>query len=422
MYLLFFCFSGLFYVVISHKDIGNGEKISIYTEKMYISTYLGLTLFMSFQKSNNNHVASSITEMPTTLTASASGRICLFGEHQDYLGLPVIAAAISRRISVTGGFRSDNKVVIHMPDIDQTESFELLPVIPYTSARDYFKSAINVLTRDGFSFSRGIEVTVYGNIPINSGTSSSSALLVAWINWLISMSDAPAHITRAEIGELAYRAEVLEFGEPGGMMDHYSTAVGEVIYLESQPSIRLEVFQPELGTFVLGDSGQPKDTLGVLKHVKFGMMDAIEKIRKKDPSFSLHTFPAELAPDFKGLLTDSEYTLLKGNLSDRDVLKEALAMFRSNEIAHRRFGELLSIHQESLRDAKKVSTDKINGMIDAALAAGAYGAKINGSGGGGCMFAYAPENPDAVAHAIEKAGGRAYLIKVDEGTNQRTVR
>jgi len=355
------------------------------------------------------------------MTTSASGRICLFGEHQDYLGLPVIAAAISRRISITGGYRSDNRIIIHLPDIERQETFELLPVIPYTNPRDYFKSAINVLIRDGYRFSKGFEVIVHGNIPINSGTSSSSALLVAWINWLISMSDQPVIKTKAKIGELAYRAEVLEFGEPGGMMDHYSTAVGEVIYLESQPEIKLEVFQPTLGTFVLGNSKQAKDTIGVLKYVKFGMLDAIDKIKKKDPSFSLHTFPAEAVSDFKGILTIDEYTLLKGNLSDREVLKEALAMFRSNQINHQRFGELLTIHQESLRDAKKVSTVKINAMIDAALHAGAYGAKINGSGGGGCMFAYAPENPEAVAQAIEKAGGSAYLIRVDEGTTQRTL-
>lgn len=359
--------------------------------------------------------------MPSALTSSASGRICLFGEHQDYLGLPVIAAAISRRISVTGGYRSDNQVVINLPDIGEKEVFELAPEIPYTSPRDYFKSAINILKREGYSFSKGIEVEVHGNIPINSGTSSSSALLVAWINWLTSMADVPKKRTRAEIGELAYRAEVLEFGEPGGMMDHYSTSVGEVIYLESRPAIRLEVFQPQLGTFVLGDSKEPKDTIGILKHVKFGMLEAMRKISEKDASFSLPTFNQERASEVKELLTNDEYILFKGNLSDRDVLKEALSMFQNNEINHRRFGELLSIHQESLRDAKKVSTPKINGMIEAALNAGAYGAKINGSGGGGCMFAYAPENPEAVAEAIERAGGVAHLITVAEGTTVNTI-
>jgi galactokinase len=44
------------------------------------------------------------------------------------------------------------------------------------------------------------------------------------------------------------------------------------------------------------------------------------------------------------------------------------------------------------------------------------GGKINGSGGGGCMFAYAPNNPEHVAEAIEKAGGKAYIVQKDEGT------
>jgi galactokinase len=32
------------------------------------------------------------------ILVSTPGRICLFGEHQDYLGLPIIAAGISRRV------------------------------------------------------------------------------------------------------------------------------------------------------------------------------------------------------------------------------------------------------------------------------------------------------------------------------------
>jgi galactokinase len=55
-------------------------------------------------------------------------------------------------------------------------------------------------------------------------------------------------------------------------------------------------------------------------------------------------------------------------------------------------------------------------MIQAGLDAGALGGKINGSGGGGCMFVYAPENPEKVAKAIEQQGGKAYIITVDEGS------
>jgi galactokinase len=55
-------------------------------------------------------------------------------------------------------------------------------------------------------------------------------------------------------------------------------------------------------------------------------------------------------------------------------------------------------------------------MIDESIKAGALGAKINGSGGGGCMFAYAPNKPEEVAEAIKKAGGIPYIINVGEGT------
>ena len=50
---------------------------------------------------------------------STPGRICLFGEHQDYLGLPVIAAAISRRVDMSGEHRADKQIVIHLINIFQ---------------------------------------------------------------------------------------------------------------------------------------------------------------------------------------------------------------------------------------------------------------------------------------------------------------
>ncbi|RRB03762.1 mevalonate kinase family protein [Larkinella rosea] len=352
------------------------------------------------------------------LSISTPGRICLFGEHQDYLGLPVIAAAISKRIQITAEPTTKPEVRLFLPDIDAEERFSLRTFpLSYQHDRDYFRSAINVLLREGFRFSSGIQGEVRGNIPINSGTSSSSALLITWLAILSKLADNPQPLSPRQLAELAYRAEILEFGEPGGMMDHYATAVGGVIYLESKPAIHLESFQSQLGTFVLGDSRQPKDTIGVLRHVKFGMLGAMEKIRQYDPGFSLDSCPQEKVDEYRHLLTPDETVLLKGNLSDRDVLQEALTMFKTGIIDHQRLGALLTIHQTSLREAKRVSTPKIDRMIEEALKAGAYGGKINGSGGGGCMFAYAPENPEAVAEAIERAGGKAYIIQVDQGVS-----
>ena len=79
------------------------------------------------------------------------------------------------------------------------------------------------------------------------------------------------------------------------------------------------------------------------------------------------------------------------------------------------FGRLLNQHHEVLDKKLGISTEKINLMIRKSIEAGALGGKINGSGGGGCMFVYAPENPERVAHAIQDAGGTPYIIRVDTG-------
>ena len=36
------------------------------------------------------------------LISKAPGRVCLFGDHQDYLGLPIIACAINRFVEIHG--------------------------------------------------------------------------------------------------------------------------------------------------------------------------------------------------------------------------------------------------------------------------------------------------------------------------------
>ena len=163
---------------------------------------------------------------------STPGRICLFGEHQDYLGLPVIAMAISLRTKIEGLKRNDKKVIIHKPDLNDIEQFTL-DDLSYYKPRDYFKSGIKVCMDIGLKFSHGIECVIKSDIPISAGVSSSSAMVVSWIHLLSHMADKPIHLDREKIGKLAYISEVKKFNEPGGMMDQYSTAIGNIIYLNS---------------------------------------------------------------------------------------------------------------------------------------------------------------------------------------------
>jgi galactokinase len=349
------------------------------------------------------------------LAVSTPGRVCLFGEHQDYLGLPVIPCAISLRIGLEGSRRQDHKVRIDLPDIKSAEAFSLDGPLPYVAERDYFRSVVNVLRRHGFTFSTGFDCRVHGEIPINSGTSSSSALIVTWVIFLAAMSDQRVELAPSTAAVYAHEAEVLEFGEPGGMMDHYSTALGGVLFLEFEPRVVIEPLNPALGTFVLGDSGEPKDTKGILSRVKDQVVAVSRRLSQLHPEFSLHRTAPEDVRRYEPELTADQADLLRGTLTNREITARARQALRAPRVDHGAVGALLNAHQDVLRDVLRISTPKIDRMIDAALAAGALGGKINGSGGGGCMFVYAPERPEAVAEAIAAEGGRPFIVRADRG-------
>ncbi len=353
--------------------------------------------------------------MSSSISVSAPGRICLFGEHQDYLGLPVIAGAISLRLRISGSRRNDNRVNIALPDIGGEESFETGgDELPYQSGWDYFRSSFNLLLRGGLTFSSGFECTVNGKIPVNAGTSSSSALVVAWIDFLARMSDQATVLDRKRLAELAYAAEVGEFGEAGGMMDQYTISLGHAITLASHPEMSVGRIDSDLGAFVLGDSGEPKDTQGILGRVRGGVEEIVVNIQKAHPEFSLHEAVFEDLREYNHLLNGSQRGLLMATVRNRDITHEALALLDVKPLDHVRLGQMLTEHHIVLRDILGISTPKIDSMIQAALDAGAPGAKINGSGGGGCMFAYAPDDPEGVLEAVKKFGD-AWIVSVDDG-------
>jgi len=355
------------------------------------------------------------------LKISTPGRICLFGEHQDYLHLPVIACAISLRISIKGVRRKDMLVKINLPDISDQESFSIAHPIIYNKERDYFKSSVNILIKNSFTFSSGFNCTVKGKIPINAGTSSSSAMIVTWINFLTRMSDQATILLPDELARFAYEAEVVEFSEPGGMMDQYSTSIGGIVYIDFFPSTIVTRLNTNLKTFVLGNSGEPKNTKYILRHVKGQILLVDIILRKTYNGFSLQDVVIKDISKFQDCLSEPQYKILQGTISNRDITRIAKEELNKKNPDHQMIGKLLNEHQTILKEVLGITTPKIDKMIQAALDAGAYGAKINGSGGGGCMFAYAPEDPERVKTAIEQAGGEAFIINPDSGSRDETI-
>jgi mevalonate kinase len=82
------------------------------------------------------------------------------------------------------------------------------------------------------------------------------------------------------------------------------------------------------------------------------------------------------------------------------------------------FGKLMNKNQAYLSELG-VSINKLDNMIEAAVKADAYGAKLSGAGGGDCMITlYSAQSKLNIERAIEKAGGKIINIK----TNAEGVR
>jgi galactokinase len=353
------------------------------------------------------------------IKSSAPGRICLFGEHQDYLGFPVIAAAIDLRITIRGEARpcepgpGESPVKLELMDMDQTMVFDMEDS-RCAGKQDYLKSVVNVLKKKGLYRPRSIEAAVKGNVPIRAGTSSSAALSVSWTGFLLKAMAGPS-LKPSAIAELAYQAEVEEFNESGGRMDQYTSAMGGIVYLDFYRGITAFSLPMALKEFVLGDSLQPKDTQKTLKRVRTAQEEAFRHLARY----------LEFKDNFHVVYEQAEPFLEKIPPQSRPYLEAALLNHRITDWARyellkdspdiRRIADLMNRHQALLRDNLKVSTPKIDTMLEKALAAGALAGKINGSGEGGCMFAFCPGKQQEVAEAIRAANGVPYIINIGKG-------
>ena len=345
---------------------------------------------------------------------SAPGRICLFGEHSDYLGLPVITMAINKRLTISAFPRRDKRFRILMPDLKEEDQFVPSQPIRYKKPRDYLRAGVNVLKRGGYRFPKGYDFLIKSHIPITAGTSSSSALVVAWIRMLLSLSPYFSQFNPLEIARLAYETEVLEFREPGGRMDHFAIAFGEFIYHENHETIDIRHFKQLLTGMVLGDSLEKKETLRDLKQNRRDVTAGFKRMKKALRSFDVERTPVE---DILKKISIDTIPLKKAmaTLRNRDITHAALKEFMIRPSHQKRVGRLMNQHHAQLKRYLKISTPKIERMIAAARRAGALGAKINGSGLGGTMIAFAPGREEKVVQAIQKAGGRAWVVHQDRG-------
>lgn len=350
------------------------------------------------------------------IISRAPGRTCLFGDHQDYLGLPVIACAINRFITITAIENNTRFFNIKKPDINEEQTIDINK--PISNAKgDHLMSALKILRTYSCIPNMGYDITIIGTLPINAGTSSSSAVVVSWIRFLLKAFGSNMELTSEQISEIAYQAEVVEQGAPGGRMDQFSIGLGGIIYLETDDNFKYEVVQTPLHGLIVGESGIPKNTEGVLGNLKSDTFLAFKHVKKHIKDFDLKSITKEEIPKYLSFIPEHLQPYFIAAITNHDITKKALAEFKKEQPDLKRIGTLMNEHHKMLKNKLKITVPKIDAMIDGAISAGALGAKIVGSGLGGSIVVLAPRGKEkTVINAIKKEGGKdAYCVEVDPG-------
>lgn len=345
---------------------------------------------------------------------SAPGRVFLFGEHSDYLGLEVISAALDKRIYFDVTIRDDTQIIINYLDLHKRDNFNINEEINYNHKRDYLRSAFNVLARNNIVPVTGAEITISGDVPIAAGLSSSSALAVASVMTVAEL--AKKSLEKREIANYAFAAEVLEFGESGGMMDHLASIFGGIIHVDFGEQIKITPLPTNLSGFVIGDSlEKKKDTVGDLRMIRNNVEQGYNLLKDRITDFSHRKTSIHEVLKHSSDLPDICKQMTETTIRNRDLTRKALEILRNGKPSPEVIGKMLDDHHKLMRDGLMRSTEKIEKMIQVAKDAGALGCKINGSGGGGTMLAYAPGKEKEVAKSLEEVDGAPYIIKISEG-------
>jgi galactokinase len=155
----------------------------------------------------------------------APGRVNLIGEHTDYAEGFVMPAAIDFATLAAISPRSDGKIVLYSENNGE-ECFFSAAAAPVRSGHwtDYPLGVVSILAGEGHKIP-GISLSVWGDVPLGSGLSSSAALEVATALAVTSLLGVS--YPRPVLARLCQRAENQFVGASSGIMDQFISANGE---------------------------------------------------------------------------------------------------------------------------------------------------------------------------------------------------
>ncbi len=295
---------------------------------------------------------------------SAAAKAILVGEHSVVYGEPAIAIPLPalRAYAELIPSAAEQGFRIEAPDVNRAF------LLDEAAEDDPLAMAVRLaLDACGIESAPPARLILRSAIPIAAGMGSGAAVTVAILRAVSQALGAP--LPQQRLNALAYEVEKLYHGTPSGIDNTVIVWEQPIWFVRGQATQKITLPRPL--PLLLADAGPAPPTRR--------MVEAVRQHHEADP----RRYGAHFA-------------------RMGAIAHEARAALESGHLVA--LGWLLRENHRLLR-AIGVSTPKLDRLVEAAQAAGAYGAKLTGAGGGGRMLALIPpERRAAVREALLKAG------------------
>lgn len=344
---------------------------------------------------------------------SAPGRVNLIGEHTDYNGGLALPFAIDRRVRVAMRLRDDDVVRVATESAQADESRGIVASTLATAGdatgwSRYLLGVVHVLRREAGVEGVGFDALVWSDVPVGVGVSSSAALESATIVALDELWGLG--IPRSEMVRLGQLVENEVVGAPTGTLDQSAVLLAQrdhAVLLDFRADTAEQV---PLGFEAEGLEILVIDSLVRHDHATGGYGERrreCEEAARIAGVSTLREIPVDEVESWADRMPPHVHRRLRHIVTDTDRAARVAALVRDGR--PREIGPILTDGHVSQRDDFEDSVPAIDAAVEAAVAAGALGARLTGGGFGGAAIALVEASESArigasVADALVAAG------------------
>jgi galactokinase len=336
--------------------------------------------------------------------ARAPGRVELLGNHTDYNGGLVLAAAVDRFTTVAGTASAGVRASVLSLNMNQGDTFDLADLNPEATepqgwARYVQGVAWALQAEANAPLTSAFDVTLLGDVPIGGGLSSSASLQAALGTWLVAAGLVPGRPAstldddagRMDLARVLRRSENEFVGVASGLLDQASVMLGRAghaLRLDCRTLAfeRLPLGDPAPAIVVCDSTTSRRLAEGMYNRRRAECERVVDFFRAKDSGAGV----TQLRDVTLGhLMADWELLDGVGRLRARHVLTENLRVEEGTELLRvgdvEGFGHLMSASHRSSRDDFENSSRELDALVESAQEApGFLGGKLSGAGWAGC--------------------------------------